>query len=303
MRLQLLARASVAWLLVTLASPPSSPALPQSADPALTTGVRQVDEGDFEGAILTLQPLVERLPSPGGPDAARACLYLGIAQLALDRRDAARLRFRQALENQPSLRLSPDHFSPKVIAAFEAARRERDAARRGAGASSSKGSHKGRTLLIAGAAAVAGGGIALLATRSDSVSVGSVRFTSARFAPAAVDCPDGSVGVPMPVGIDVEATNEDDQQATITSVLSTLIITASSALPEEVGTEKTAATTVTPSSFGRGTTTLHVRTTLGCWNDPDGAARYNVWMGRVTLATASGAATVETIDRLRVNIP
>ena len=88
--------------------------------------------GDFEGAVATLGPVADRLAAKGGHDAAQACLYLGIAHLALDQRDAARARFREALGHEPSLRLGPDRFSPKVIAAFEDARREREAAARAA---------------------------------------------------------------------------------------------------------------------------------------------------------------------------
>jgi hypothetical protein len=72
-------------------------------DAGLTAGRRQVEEGDYETAVTTLEPVVSRLAPSGGPDAARACLYLGIAHLALDQREPARLRFRQALDLGPGL--------------------------------------------------------------------------------------------------------------------------------------------------------------------------------------------------------
>ena len=146
--------------------PGLAPALAAAAqDPGLAAGIRQVDEGDFEGAVATLGPVADRLSAKGGHDAAQACLYLGIAHLALDQRDAARARFREALGHEPSLRLGPDRFSPKVIAAFEEARREREAAARarsrGPTKPEARKSHTGRTVLIAGAAVAAGVGIAL----------------------------------------------------------------------------------------------------------------------------------------------
>jgi hypothetical protein len=48
---------------------------------------------------------------------------------------------------------------------------------------------------------------------------------------------------------------------------------------------------------------LRIDTTLLCGNGVGDEARFNEWSGRLTLTTSSGLVTLETADRLRVNIP
>jgi hypothetical protein len=277
-------------------------------DPELAAGVRQVDEGDFEGAIVTLEPVVRRLGPAGGHDAAQACLYLGIAHLALDQTDRARALFREALDHDPGLKLGADRFSPKILSAFEDARRERDAAAAASRptaperAPARKGGH-GRALLLAGAGVAVGVGVAVAASGgSSSGSTGGLQFSAARFAPQAIECADGSIDLPIGVGIDIDTMN-GGAAVTVTSVSSVLIVTSSPALPGEVGFASAQSTTVSPTAVPTGMFTLHVQTTLRCSNGTGDASRFNEWTGRVTLATAQGAFTVETVDRLRVNIP
>jgi hypothetical protein len=50
-------------------------------------------------------------------------------------------------------------------------------------------------------------------------------------------------------------------------------------------------------------TTLRLQTTLRCSNGTGDEPRFSEWSGRVVLATAAGAVNLETVDRLRVNIP
>jgi hypothetical protein len=277
-------------------------------DPGLAAGIRQVDEGDFEGAVATLGPVADRLSSRRGHDAAQACLYLGIAHLALDQRDAARARFREALGHEPSLRLGPDRFSPKVIAAFEEARRERDAAARAAEPArgtqpESKKGHAGRTVLIVGGAVAVGVGIALAAGGGGSTSSGgNVTFAGARFGTPVLDCPNGTTAMPLAVAIDLSAENGTGGDVTIGSVSAVLIIVTSPGVPGEVGFASTAPATVVPATLRPGTTALRVQTTLTCSNGAGDAARFNEWKGRVTLTTGT-AQTVETADTLRVNLP
>lgn len=287
----------------------AGPAPPPAAqqDSGLATGMRQVDEGDFEGAVATLTPVTDRLASLGEHDAALACLYLGIAHLALDQADAARRWFREALEHEPSLRLGPDRFSPKVIAALEQARRERDAA---AAASptplptsgSKKGGHAGRTALIAGAGVAAGVGVALAAGHGSSPTSADAAFLAARFGTPVLECPNGSAGTPLVVAIDVNAQNGGSRAVTITAVTAVLIIVASPAVPSEVGFAASVPATVTPTTLPPGTTVLRVQTTLTCDNGDGDASRYNEWKGRLTLTTTT-AQTIETVDTLRVNLP
>jgi hypothetical protein len=275
-------------------------------DPELSRGIQQVDEGDFERAISTLEPAAQRLAQSSGPDAAQAFVYLGIAQLALDQREAALLSFGRALDLDPDLTLSPDLFSPKIRRALEEARRERDTPVRASGSATSESKKGGPTryLLLAGAGIGAGVGIAALARGDDSSSVssGEVQFSGARFAPPAIECPDGVVDLPIAVGLEVDARNPGEA-STLRAVSSTLIIVSSPAVPEEVGFASSAPTTASPSVVPAGTTTLRLQTTLQCSNGTGGEPRYNEWSGRVTLATGTGAVTLETVDRLRVNIP
>lgn len=283
-----------------------SPVAPQDA--ALAAGVRQVEEGDFEGAILTLEPVVARLALAGGRDAAQACLSLGIARLALGERAAALARFGEALGHEPLLRLSPERYSPKVLAAFEEARRQREAAARtvapaGSTTTAAKKGRAGRTVLIAGGAVAAGAGLALALGGNDATPAGGeVTFTGARFGTLALDCPNGATGTPLAVAIDLDAQNGTGRDVTIGAVSAVLIIVGSPVVPSEVGFASSAPATVVPATLHAGTTALRVQTTLTCANGASDASRYNEWKGRVTL-TVGNAQTVETADTLRINLP
>jgi hypothetical protein len=297
----------MALLVSELAGPRPETALAAAAqDPGLAAGIRQVEEGDFEGAVATLGSAVHRLAVKGGHDAAQACLYLGIAQLALDQRDAAGARFREALGHEPSLRLGPDRFSPKVIAAFEDARREREAATRATAPETMPETGKGataRAVLLAGAAAAVGGGI-LYVGRGDTKPPGGgeVTFTGARFGTPVLDCPNGTTGTPLAVAIDLTAQNSTGSDLTLGAVSAVLIIVASPSVPSEVGFASTAPAMVAPDTLRPGTTSLRVQTTLTCANGAGDGSRFNEWRGRVTLA-AGAAQAVETADTMRVNLP
>ena len=292
-----------AWTLVALLTASPGVTAPPANDPALALGLRQVEEGDFEGAIATLGPVADRLGD--GAAGAQACLELGIAHLALDQRDQARSRFRQALERQPTLRLTPDRFSPKVLAAFEEARREYELARKAqheAGIAAPK-RKSSRAWLLAGGGVAAGGAVALLATRGSNPSPANVRFSGLRFTSPVIECPNGSQAVPIYVNLDFEATNEGEQSAVISNPSCTLTITASPGAPDQLGSASSQPTVVMPTAFGRGTTTIRARTTLTCSNGVGGPARYNEWQATLRFVGASGNVVLQTTDRLRVEIP
>src|SRR5947209_17431804 len=133
----------------------------QSADPELAQGVRQVREGDYEGAVTTLESVVRRLsPAPErSRELVQAYVSLGVAYVALDQNDLARARFGEALARDRNLKLSASEYSPKVLAVFEEARqrsRQAGPARKGSKA----------PYLVAGAAVAAAG--VVLATRGGS---------------------------------------------------------------------------------------------------------------------------------------
>ena len=96
------------------------------SDPEVAKGVRQVDEGEYDAAIVTLDSASRRLA--GDPSKARdlseAYLYLGIAYVGKGHEAAAKAKFREAVRQIKDLVLSTDKYPPKVIDLFEAAREE-----------------------------------------------------------------------------------------------------------------------------------------------------------------------------------
>jgi len=127
--------------------------------------VQQVQDGDFEAAVLTLDAVVRHLTSQPGSEkeAARASLYLGAAYLNLGQQTLAQFRFQQALQHDPSLDARPDEFPRKVTRAFDEARRlfqQKRTLERKVKRPQGKGA-----LVVAGIGAVAAGGVALAITR------------------------------------------------------------------------------------------------------------------------------------------
>jgi hypothetical protein len=162
----------LAWGLVAGSFPAAQPA---PSDSEVIKGIRQVDEGDYDAAIVTLDAASRRLA--GDParvrDLSQAYLYLGIAYVGKGHEAAAKAKFREAVRQIKDLVLSTDKYPPKVIDLFEAAREEVNraapappAAAPSAAASSpappaKKGaSHKG---LIIGGVVLAGAGVAVAA--------------------------------------------------------------------------------------------------------------------------------------------
>src|SRR5262249_55908818 len=142
---------------------------------------------------------------------AEAYLYQGVAQIALDQRAAAKTSYKEAIAADKDLRVSPDRFSPKVIAAFEEARREAEAEAAAAAASrpdstAAKPKHGSKTPWLIGLGAAAAGGV-VLATRGDDGSQGTFALTNARFGTQVIVCPDGSFGLPIQFSLLVEARN------------------------------------------------------------------------------------------------
>jgi hypothetical protein len=117
---------SVVLALGLLGAPFPLPAQTASTDPEVAKGVRQVDEGDYDAAIVTLDSASRRLA--GDPARARdlseAYLYLGIAYVGKGHEAAAKAKFREAVRQIKDLVLSTDKYPPKVIDLFEAAREE-----------------------------------------------------------------------------------------------------------------------------------------------------------------------------------
>ena len=149
-----------------------------TSDPEVLRGIRQVEDGDYDPAIVTLDAVARRLS--GDPartrDLSQAYLYLGIAYIGKGHEAAAKAKFREAVAQIKDLTLSPDKFPPKVIDLFEAAREEARVQAQSAAASPAaatpaaapasppqKKGGGGKTILIIAGLAAAGGGVALAA--------------------------------------------------------------------------------------------------------------------------------------------
>ncbi len=134
----------------------------RSAATELDQGIRQVGEGDFEGALLTLDGAIRRLVADhgSGKDIGQAYLHLGIAYLGLGQEPLARAKFREALRHDKVLNPSSELFAAKVVRAFAAARKEQESTTR-LREEAGKGWKTGGLLVLAGGAAAGGAGAVL----------------------------------------------------------------------------------------------------------------------------------------------
>ena len=270
-----------------------------SAESGIATGVRQVEEGDFEGAVTTLESAIARLR--GDPQRVRllvqADIQLAVAHTALDHTAQAVQALAEAITLDPNLRLPPDRYSPKVRRALETAREQ--AARRIAGPGGRKKSHTG--LILGGAALAAAGTVAVVkATGGTKLPT----FSGARFGTPARDCPNGSENVHLPFTILVEASNPSGDPVPINSVSTVVTIEASPAFAGEIGFQSSQVTTVVPSSIpAKQSVTLQLSSFLICGNGEGDPGRFNEWSGRVTLTTPVGVFMIDAADRMRVNLP
>ena len=156
-------------VLLVLVMPVLCSAQPAS-DFGLAEGMKQVEEGEFDNAIVTLDTAARRLAADPKRvrDLSQAYLYLGIAYVGKGHEAAAKAKFREALSGIKDLSLSAERFPPKVVDLFEAARAEARAetspARSAASpAAPAKKGGGGKGLLVIGGLAVVGGGVALAA--------------------------------------------------------------------------------------------------------------------------------------------
>lgn len=144
-------------------------AAPVANDPELAQGIALVKEGDFERAVPRLDAAIRRLGPKGSKhDLAQAHLYLGIAYLELDQETTARGRFREALSNDPALKLDPRAFSPQTIRVFDAARAEMPQKKK-----------KGAPVLLIAGGGAAAAGIALAASGGGGSPASSTTTTLA----------------------------------------------------------------------------------------------------------------------------
>jgi len=266
--------------------------------PRLEDGIRLVDQGDFEAAVEALRAATTAIA--GEPkrsvERARGYLYLGVAHLALDQTPEAHRAFVSALRDDPGLRVTEDRFSPKVVSAFESARREQAAAGHPAATKSGGSTKKVVVGALAGAAVATGAVIAL------GGSEDGMRILNARFAATLIDCPDNSNAVPIPFTVLTDVLNDGDTAAVLAATITARIEVSSEA---EVGFTSNRPVSFAPMSLpGHATTTLRMDSTLLCSNGAGGPSRSNEWRAQLTITTSAGTIAGETADPLlRVNIP
>ncbi len=95
-------------------------------DAEVLAGIAQVENGEYDQAIFTLDTACRRLagdPEKKG-ELSQAYLYLGIAYFGKGHEAAAKAKFREAVLQLRSLSLSAEQYPPKIIDLFEAARAE-----------------------------------------------------------------------------------------------------------------------------------------------------------------------------------
>lgn len=103
-----------------------APARGETPEDRLARGIRQVDEGDFQAAVTTLEGVARELAADKSrsKELARAYVYMAMAYVGLSQETAAKTKFLEAWRNDAALKLSPREFPPRVIQAFEQAVRE-----------------------------------------------------------------------------------------------------------------------------------------------------------------------------------
>jgi hypothetical protein len=296
-------RAAASLLIVALVCPSvvlAQPALTPEQEAA--EGIRQVEQGDFETAVITLDSAIKRLDGQHGrqPLVQNALLQLGVALVALEQRDAAKARFRRALEHDPKLRLREDSFSPKVIGVFEQARIEQAAE-----APPKSGGGSGKALAFVGLGAAAAGGIALAAGGGDEDPPTTRAVASnARFTQPSVECPNGSENREL-MFIAIFDLRAGERAFNVGAVQLEMRIEASPDLPAEIGFLSTRPAVAAPTRVDALTSaTLRVDSHLLCTNGFGGPARYNDWRARITVTDTGGEVlTVSTTDLFRVQLP
>lgn len=145
----------------------------------LATGIRQIKEGDFEAALVTLDAVVRQLQSEPEreQELAQAYLYLGSAYVGLGSETLARTKFRLALQSDPGLHPSPEEFSAKVRRIFEAAREAERGAELNQKAARKRRGKGGLILLGVGGAAAAGLAVTLTHERDNTPPTAAIAFS------------------------------------------------------------------------------------------------------------------------------
>ena len=151
------------WVVLAMLGVPVSSQTP--APDELAKGVRQVEQGEYAAAVVTLDSAIRLLGKDPAraKDVARAYLYLGIAHAGAGQEQAARGDFCRAKRQNPSLKIELANPPPNVAKLFAEPCPTAAAA---PAAAPKKGRSKTLPILL-GVGAAAGVGIALAAGGGD----------------------------------------------------------------------------------------------------------------------------------------
>jgi hypothetical protein len=112
------------WLLALMTAVLLAPAARAGTpEEDLAIGVKQVEEGDFEAALQTLDSASRRLSGDKAKskELARAYFYIGMAYVGMSQETEARSKFLQAWRSDPGLKPSTKEFPPRIVNAYEEA--------------------------------------------------------------------------------------------------------------------------------------------------------------------------------------
>lgn len=155
----------------------------------LAKGIRLVEQGDLDNAVITLDGAVRRLSAEKGRerDLATAYLYRSMAYMGLGQADEAKADMREAWRNNKDMKLDPERFPPRVIQLYEQTKAEaRQASAPPTAAPSAKPATEkkgggGKGLLIGiGVAAAVGGVVVAIAGGGRSTQVQAPQVPQAR---------------------------------------------------------------------------------------------------------------------------
>jgi hypothetical protein len=252
-------------LLMLLSGPGGAGLAAQTAPQAtLEGGIRQVNEGDLENAVITLDAVIQQLAREAharAKELSQAHLYKGVALVGLQQEEPAKASFREALRYDPELRLGKGQFPDRTVRVFEAARKgsTKSVMKRPSGAPKKAGIGGGAIAAIVGGVLAAGGGVALASGAGEPANV----------------APTGAVSV-SPEGRAIAGVTE-------------LTFTATASDPD--GDPLTYQWTLGDGTTASGATVRHRYASAGSFN-----AQLVIADGHGGSASASAAVTVERID-------
>ena len=237
------ARRLAATLCCALSLPAHGVAAPEQD---LARGVALVRDGDFEGAIAPLAAVVQELNADLSRRAAlaQAYLYLGVAYLELGQELEARGKFREALRNDPKLKLSSREFSGQVMRVFETERLAAQPPKRR------------RKLLLPLLLVVGGGaasaGIAVASGGGEPPPTSGAAATTTTTVPSGGGPGPSTTTTTMPGGPGPSTTSTT---STTTLPASTSTTTPTTTVPASTSTTTTSTSTTTTSTTSTTTTT------------------------------------------------